>query len=202
MPRRGISIVAENPATAGLRMLAVAAAVTFGSFSALAQLPPPASASDVFGEEVMLEGKPIVFMADKATWDSAFATLTGKFKAIAAFLDRQKLKAAGPMLTIYTAVSDKGFDFQAAVPLAQAPADLPRGDVKAGQSPVGKALKFVYRGSYDSMDVLYEAITHYLEEKRIERQGLFFEEYITDPLTTPEDKLVVNVFVMVKEPKN
>ena len=32
----------------------------------------------------------------------------------------------------------------------------------------------------------------------LEKQGLFYEEYVTDPLTTPEDKLVVNVYVMVK----
>ena len=144
-----------------------------------------------------LAGKPIVFMAGKATWDNAFSTLTDKFKAITAVLDKQKLKAAGSSMTIYILVTDKGFDFQAAVPLAEAPVNLPRGTVTAGQSPVGKALKFVHRGSYDLMEMLYEAIRNFLDEKRIERQGLFIEEYITDPLTTPEDKLVVNVFVMV-----
>jgi len=162
------------------------------------QEPMPPPPTDAFGEEVMLAGKPIVFMAGKATWETAFPTLKEKFKAISAFLDKQKLKAAGSSMTIYTAVNDKGFEFQAAVPLAEQPANLPRGVVTAGQSPVGKALKFVHRGSYDSMDMLYESIVHFLDEKRIEKQGLFVEEYVTDPATTPEDKLVVNVFVLVK----
>jgi effector-binding domain-containing protein len=48
------------------------------------------------------------------------------------------------------------------------------------------------------MDMLYETITNYLDGKRIERAGVFFEEYVTDPLSTPEDQLVVNVFVLVK----
>jgi effector-binding domain-containing protein len=48
------------------------------------------------------------------------------------------------------------------------------------------------------MDNTYEAITNYLDEKRLDAQDLFIEEYVTDPLTTAEDKLVVNVFVPVK----
>ena len=184
-----------------------AAVLAFGlvapPISAQAPPPPaqesaPAPNADVFGEEVMLTGKPIVFIAGKATWESAFPTLKDKFKTISAFLDKQKLKPAGSPMTIYTLVTDKGFEFQTAVPLAEAPVNLPRGTVTAGQSPIGKAMKFVHRGSYDSMDMLYESIVHFLDEKRIEKQGLFVEEYLTDPTTTPEDKLVVNVFVLVK----
>jgi effector-binding domain-containing protein len=184
-------------------------ALALVQFSASAQTPtqtptqgatsaPPAADADVFGEEVTLTAKPVVLVAGKATWEMAFPTLIEKFKAIAALLDKQSLKPAGPMMTIYTALNDKGFEFQAAVPLAEAPANLPRGGVTVGQSPAGKALKFVYRGSYDAMDVLYESIVHFCDEKRIERLGLIVEEYITDPVTTPEDKLVVNVFVLVK----
>jgi effector-binding domain-containing protein len=185
-------------------LLFMAAALNPGSHPARAQTPPTApepaqkSGAEQFGEEVMLPGKPIVFVSGRASWDNAFQVLTERFKAIGAFLDRQKLKAAGPPMTIYTLVNDKGFEFQAAIPLAEAAANLPPGDFKAGQSPVGKALKFVHRGSYDSMDMLYESITNFLDEKRIERQGVFVEEYVTDPVTTPEDKLVVNVYVLVK----
>jgi effector-binding domain-containing protein len=159
---------------------------------------PPAPIDDAFGEEVTLTAKPIVFVTGKATWANAFQVLTDKFKSISVFLDKQNLKPAGSVMTIYTALHDKGFEFQAAVPLAEAPANLPRGSVTIGQSPAGKALKFVYRGSYDAMDMLYESITHFLDDKRIERQSMIVEEYVTDPVTTPEDKLVVNVFVLVK----
>ena len=48
------------------------------------------------------------------------------------------------------------------------------------------------------MDGTYEAITNYLDEKRLEAQDIFVEEYETDPVTTPEDKLVVTVYVPVK----
>jgi effector-binding domain-containing protein len=187
--------------------LAAVAVLVFGAAATpiFAQAPPPpaqestpAPNADAFGQEVMLTGKPIVFIAGKATWENAFPTLKDKFKTISAFLDKQKLKADGPPMTIYTLVTDRGFEFQTAMPLAEAPVNMPRGTVTAGQSPIGKAMKFVHHGSYDSMDMLYESIVHFLDEKGIEKQGLFVEEYVTDPVTTPEDKLVVNVFVLVK----
>ena len=101
-------------------------------------------------------------------------------------------------MTIYTQADDTGFSYQAAVPIAEPPKDAPKGDIAVGQSPGGKALKFLHRGSYDSMDNTYEAITNYLDEKRLEAADSFVEEYETDPVTTPEDKFVVTVYVPLK----
>jgi effector-binding domain-containing protein len=84
------------------------------------------------------------------------------------------------------------------VPIAQEPKVKPQGDIALGQAPSGKALKFVHRGSYDAMDTIYEAITNYLDEKRLEAKDIFIEEYLTDPTKTPEDQLVINIFVPTK----
>jgi effector-binding domain-containing protein len=84
------------------------------------------------------------------------------------------------------------------VPVAQAPAPPPRSDIKIGKSPAGTALKFVHRGSYDEMDTTYEAISHHLEERNLEAKDLFVEQYMRDPVTTPEDDLVVEIYVPLK----
>jgi effector-binding domain-containing protein len=160
--------------------------------------PPPATTSEPFGEEVMLSPKTIVFLKGNGTWDTAFETLVDAFKSVYAFLDKQGMTRAGPPMTIYTSADDTGFTFQAGVPVAEEPKDAPRGDIGVGKSPTGRAFKFVHRGSYDSMDSTYEAITNYLDEKRLEAQDLFVEEYRSDPVTTAEDKLVVDVYVPVK----
>jgi effector-binding domain-containing protein len=167
--------------------------------------PPPAQAapaqpeqSDAFGEETTLAEKTILYLNGQANWDSAFETLIDAFKQVHTYLDRQGLKPSGPSMTIYTSTDDTGFTFQAAVPLAAAPPNPPQGDLAVGKSPSGKALRFVHRGSYDSMDSTYEAITSHLDEKRLEAKDLFIEEYATDPVTTPEDQLVINVIVPIK----
>jgi effector-binding domain-containing protein len=84
------------------------------------------------------------------------------------------------------------------VPISDAPKNPPRGDLALGRSPEGNALKFVHRGSYDDLDNTYEAITNYLDDKRLEAKDMFIEEYVTDPTTTDAKKLVVNVYVVLK----
>ncbi len=102
-------------------------------------------------------------------------------------------------MTIFTATDDNGFEYQAAVPIAEAPKNPPHGDIAMGQSPQGQALKFVHRGSYDDLDNTYEAITNYLDDKRMEAKDMFIEEYVTDPVTADSKKLVVNVYVLIKQ---
>jgi effector-binding domain-containing protein len=158
----------------------------------------PGQAGDAFGQDVTLAEKTIIYMNGNATWDSAFETLIDAFKQLNTFVERQGLKPDGAAMTIYTSTDDTGFSFQAAIPLAEEPPNPPRGDIAIGKSPAGRALKFVHHGSYDSMDTTYEAITNYLDEKRLEAKDLFIEEYASDPATTPEDQLVITVLVPIK----
>jgi effector-binding domain-containing protein len=153
---------------------------------------------DAFGEDTTLTAKPIVYVKGTGTWDDAFAMITGSFKKLEAFVDREGLKADGLPMTIFTATDDTGFQYQAAIPIAEAPKNPPHGEIAVGQSPEGHALKFVHRGSYDALDNTYEAITNYLDEKRLEAKDMFIEQYVTDPASTDESKLVVNVYVMIK----
>ena len=160
--------------------------------------PSPLQPGDAFGEDVMLPERTIIYLKGHTNWDAAFDTLVDAFKSLNEYLDKQGIKPNGPAMTIYTQTDDTGFSFEAALPIAQAPANPPKGDIAVGQAPSGKALKFVHRGSYDAMDSSYEAITNYLDDKGLEAKDLFIEEYATDPLTTKPDKLVVNVFVPIK----
>lgn len=161
-------------------------------------VPLPLQPGDAFGEEVTLPERTVVYINGHTHWDAAFDTLVEAFKSLQEYLDKQGIKPNGPAMTIYTETDDTGFGFRAAFPVAEAPKDPPKGDIAVGQAPSGKALKFVHRGSYDAMDTTYEAITNYLDDKRLEAKDLFIEEYTTNPTTSNPDKLVVNVFVPVK----
>jgi len=160
--------------------------------------PSPLQPGDAFGEEVTLPERTIVYLKGHSNWDAAFDTLVDAFKSLNEYLDKQGIKPAGPAMTIYTETDDTGFSFEAAVPIAAAPANPPKGDIAVGQAPSGRAVKFVHRGSYDAMDSTYEAITNYLDDKHLEAKDKFIEEYATDPVRANADNLVVNVFVPIK----
>lgn len=157
-----------------------------------------AEPSDPFGEDTNLTGKPIVYVKGTGTWDSAFETITKAFKKLRGFAEKENLRLDGMPMTVFTSTDDTGFQFEAALPLAEPPKNPPHGEIVAGTSPQGHALKFVHRGSYDGLDNTYEAITNFLDDKRLEAKDVFIEQYVTDPLTTGEENLVVNVFVMIK----
>jgi effector-binding domain-containing protein len=163
--------------------------------------PPPPAASvqtaDPFGEEIALTPKKVVILKGTANWDSAFDTLMESFKSLSALLDKQSIAHTGNPMIVYTSTDDTGFTYLAEMPIDQEPKNLTK-DMSLGKSPEGKALKFVHRGSYDNMDNTYEAITNHLDDKKLEAKDTFIEEYITDPLKTAEDRLVINVFVPLK----
>jgi effector-binding domain-containing protein len=159
--------------------------------------PAPVQKADPFGEEITLTPKTVLVMKGTANWDSAFDTLIESFKSLSALLDKQGIKPSGNSMIVYTSTDDTGFTYLAEIPVDQDPQNLTKA-MSMGKSPEGKALKFVHRGSYDNMDNTYEAITNHLDDKKLEAKDTFIEEYITDPLKTAEDKLVINVYVPLK----
>jgi effector-binding domain-containing protein len=168
--------------------------------------PPPTDATspgalqpgDAFGLEVMLPERMIVLTKGHANWDSAFDTLIASFKALHGYLDKEGIKPTGAAMTIYTKTDETGFDFEAAYPIAAAPANPPPDKIAVGQAPTGKALKFVHRGAYDAMDTTYEAITNFIDDHGIEAQDMFVEQYTTDPPVSTPDRLVIDIYVPIK----
>jgi effector-binding domain-containing protein len=192
---------ASSPATPPAPPAASSPAAPAAPPAAAAPASSPATAEaakGLVGEDVTLSEQPIVYVAGTAVWDSAFDTIIAGLKTLYAFLEKENIAPAGAPMTIYTSTDDKGFEFQAAVPVAAAPANPPPGDIKVGKSPSGKALKYLHQGSYDAMDATYEAITNQLDEKNLEAKDLFVEVYRTDPRTTPQDKLAIEVYVPIK----
>jgi effector-binding domain-containing protein len=211
-PAASPAAAAESPTTAPTPAPAPAATPAPAASPSAAPSTPPAAAetpaappeaaapvqtADPFGEEIALTPKTVVVLKGNANWDSAFDTLMDSFKSLSALLDKQGIKRAGNPMIVYTSTDDTGFTYLAEFPVDQDPKNLTK-DMSIGKSPDGKALKFVHRGSYDNMDNTYEAITNHLDDKKLEAKDTFIEEYITDPLKTAEDKLVINVYVPLK----
>ena len=168
-----------------------------GNSGGPAPAPGPVQTADPFGEQITLTPKTVVIAKGTANWDAAFDTLLDSFKTLTALLDKQGIKPSGNPMIVYTSTDDTGFTYLAEIPVDQEPKNMTKA-MSMGESPDGKALKFVHRGSYDNMDNTYEAITNHLDDKKLEAKDTFIEEYITDPLTTAEDKLVINVYVPLK----
>jgi effector-binding domain-containing protein len=189
-------------------MLIVVLALPLGSSLAPARNPEPSTApgndapprltpGEDFGTELTLPRRTIIYLSGHTTWDNVFDALVSAFKTLDSHLKKAGIKPEGPAMTIYVETDDNGFKFRAARLIAKAPANLAEGAIAVGEAPEGKALKFVHRGSYDTIDATYEAITNYLDDKGIEAKNDFIEEYVSDLASGP-DNMVINVLVPVK----
>ncbi len=164
----------------------------------VAPAPDPLTRPDGFGDPAVMQPVPVLMKKARATWDDAFTTIVATLKQIDAEMARLKLKPNGASFIIYTSTDDLGFDFEAAVPFEGATAEKPQNEVMFSASPAGKALRFTHRGPYDAMDPTYEQIANLLDAKDLEAQDVYVEEYRSDPRTTPEDDLVIDIWVPLK----
>ena len=167
-----------------------------------AQTAPPADTSTDGASPIVVElkARPTVALAGTAEWDDGMRTLAQAIDKLRAEMGRAGLEPAGKPLAVFVETDDKGFRFEAMIPLAALPEPAPalQNGVRIATSPTGKTMKFEHRGSYDEIDSTYEAITAYLDEKGLEAQNLFVEEYLNLPRTSEEDGAQVDIYVFLK----
>jgi effector-binding domain-containing protein len=151
------------------------------------------------GETITLATRPAATLDGKANRDDIFGAIVGGIKIVRAEMDKAGLKPAGRPMAVFLSATDEDFRYRVEIPIDAAPAgktELSQA-VKIGQTPVGKAMRFEHRGAYDDIDSTYDAITAYVDEKGVDAQDVFIEEYITD-LNAPDDpNTVVNIEVLL-----
>jgi effector-binding domain-containing protein len=150
--------------------------------------------------EIVLEARPVLMLKGQSNWDDGFDNLMDAFRKLNEEAKKLKLNATGRPQAAFTSTDDYGFKYEAMIMLEAAPGAKPAlpKDFDLGQSPAGKALKFTHAGAYDDIDTTYEAITAYLDEKGLKAKNLFIEEYVTDPKTSEDADLQMNILVLVE----
>lgn len=187
------------------RALALALAFALAlSTPALAQTPPgdpPASGDASTGVLLTLQARPAIVFSGAAEWDDGLRTIMDAIDRLREEMGKAGLQAGGRPIAVFTETDDKGFRYEAMIPLVGAPPGLAPAfaeGVKIGATPIGKAMKFEHRGSYDDIDSTYEAITAYLDEKGLEAQNLFVEEYLSMPKSADDQDMEVDIYVFIK----
>jgi effector-binding domain-containing protein len=160
---------------------------------------PPGVPDDSSAVTLELTPRPVAYVSASAEWANGFKTVMSEIAKVDAAVKKAGLTPAGHPFALFLATDDKSFQFEAMVPLAEKPEakDLSDG-VKIGESPAGKAIKFLHRGAYDDIDSTYELITAFLDEKGLESQNRFIEEYLTDTAEPDDANLEADIYVFLK----
>ncbi|HEY1781886.1 MAG TPA: GyrI-like domain-containing protein [Roseiarcus sp.] len=166
-----------------------------------AQSPAPAPVGEgSTGETVDLPARPFVYTEGKADKDEIYGAILNSLSVVKSAMDKADLKPAGRPIAVFVQSDDTGFTYHAGYPVAAAPEGKSSltDAVKIGQAPSGKAMRFEHDGAYTDIDATYDAITAYLDDKGIEAQDSFIEEYVNDVKDPDDPNLHVNIYVLLK----
>lgn len=158
------------------------------------------SRSDLASMTVELTARPVVLTRGKAEWSDGFKVIMESIDKVDAAIRSAGLARAGRPFAAFLETDEDGFQFEAMIPIAEKPrgkASLPEG-IEVGASPPGKALKFQHRGPYDEIESTYNLITTFLDEKGLEAQNLFIEEYLSDTKDPGDVGLEADIYVFLK----
>jgi effector-binding domain-containing protein len=161
--------------------------------------PPPGVPDDSSAVTLDLTPRPVAYVSASAEWTNGFKTVIGEIAKVDAAINKAGLTTAGHPFAVFLATDDKSFQFEAMVPLTEKPEAKELSDgVKIGESPAGKAIKFLHRGAYDDIDSTYDLITAFLDEKGLESQNRFIEEYLTNTTEPDDESLEADIYVFIK----
>ena len=161
---------------------------------------PSPGESGALGETVELTTRPAAYIEAKAKREEVYGAIMGNLARIRLELAKAGLKPQGHPVAVFLLADDDGFTYRAMVPIETAPdPKSPLADpIKLGQTPVGKAMRFEHRGEYDEIDSTYDAVTAYLDEKGVDAQDVFMEEYLNEPNGSDDPNLQVDIYVLLR----
>jgi effector-binding domain-containing protein len=161
---------------------------------------PAPSGEASTGETVDLPLRPFAYVEGKADKDEIYSAILNSLSTVKREMDKANLAPAGRPLAVFVESDDTGFTYHAGYPLSAAPEGKSSlsDSVKIGQTPSGKAMRFEHQGAYGDIDATYDAITAYLDDKGIDAQDTFIEEYANDVKDPDDPTLQVNIYVLLK----
>jgi effector-binding domain-containing protein len=152
-------------------------------------------------ETVEAQSQPMLYVTRGAGMapEEIATVMQEAFAAIGAFIGRTGIAPAGPPLSVYRdwdATTGK-MQIDIGFPVAAADTAKAEGDVKAGVTPSGKALKAIHRGPYKTLRETYGVLSEHIKQAGMPMPQVAWEVYITDPDQVPEDELLTEIYMAV-----
>ncbi len=194
MPGRYFGLIAEE-------MLGADYDEGLVNLKALVETMPSVDFSKLSVEAVEVKAQTVAYVSGTTTTDvSAITTAYAvAYSKVLAYLQQYKLKQAGAPVGIARKWDEKEkiYEYDAGIPIESAPQGN-EGEVKIQSTYAGKALKVIHTGPYVNMAPTYDALFAYAAVFGYEQNGNLWEEYVSDPASTPEAERVTLIYMPIK----
>lgn len=172
------------------------------SLKNIAESLPRADFSDLEIERLVVEAKEIAYLSAASPPDPASVSeaMGRAYFRILNFIDKHGLANAGAPLSITRSFSGSNLLFDAAIPVQGVTDATPRNEagVKIGTTHAGTVIRAKHLGSYRGLGQTHQKIAAYLAALGLERDGVAWESYVSDPTKVPEAEMLTYVFYPIK----
>ena len=150
-------------------------------------------------ETITAESRPMLYVTRSANVEPKdIADVMGEaFGTMDTFFGRSGVRPAGRPLAVYHDWDKGSGKMKVDLGFPVAASDTPKatGEVHAGRTPAGQALKAVHRGPYPKLQETYSELEGHLLKAGIPTPSTAWEIYVSDPGKTPPDELLTEVYM-------
>ena len=116
---------------------------------------------------------------------------------IAQYLGKMKEQPAGPPFAIYYNMDMQDLDVEFGFPVS--PILKGKDNIHAGKTPSGKSASCLHVGSYGDSETTYNALFRWMKNNGYEATGMTYEVYLNDPDQTPQEKIKIQIYLLIKD---
>ena len=160
-------------------------------------------ATDFSGLEVdIVEAEPLdilyIVTDSRSEAGGVVASLAIAYQEITSFMAEHSIEIQAQPMAITRSWDARDYEFDAAIPVLTTDVEL-SGNVRAGKSPSGRAVRVVHRGPYDRMSPSYEKLSAYMAVHGLKEGRVSWEHYISDPGQTPADEIITHIYFLIEQ---
>lgn len=144
----------------------------------------------------------VISKREKGTFAVTIHKLIGEICACVSGPENQRnrVKVTGPIMFLYheEEYKETDADIEIALPVSgRVSVEDPKMEIKT--IPAARVVSAIYRGPYPGVEAGYKQIFSYIEKNHLETFAPSRELYLNDPAEVPEEELMTEVQVQIKE---
>lgn len=124
------------------------------------------------------------------------ASLAAAYQEITAFMQENSIAMQAQPMAITRSWDAQDYQFNAAIPVSTVDVEL-TGNVQAGQSPSGTAVRVIHTGPYENMGPSYEKLSAYMAVNGLQEGRVSWEHYISDPGQVPAAEIITHIYMLI-----
>lgn len=139
-----------------------------------------------------------VVYRERALMENLVAVMDKGLNSIDAYLKTLGKHPTGAPFCCYTNGNEDftAFDVELGFPVA---GEVPvQGELHMGKTIGGKAVSATHKGPYSTLETTYMAMMQYVSEQALEMTGVYYDWYLNNPDSTPEEELLTKVVFLIK----